>query len=453
MEIKYTMDMQTNYMIVESKEKSSNNYITKMILNNNIPGLLKVEIGCIDDKEYFYYDISSMDSLTNIYGDKLLGHKTLKKLLGDIIEILENSEDYFLDEEGFVLDPELIYINQNNSNPYLCYYPAYNKPLIEQFTSLLEYCMNKVDYKDEKAVLLVYTLHRLSKKSNITFGQIRKELSKDDLNKEKPVKEEKEEIQKNNMDNHRGDRKKPEKNKDAAHIPYINEVEKEEVLVFDKITYLIAIISVIGIIIIFIIAFQSKILHNSFGNQIDMVKLLSFIAAMACIEGLLLSKIFSKKNKIINVAPNSSNKENDYLINSLNEENDSQIKYVPDNFINILEDEDSKTGVLDDFNINQTYYYLESYDKSDEKIYITTSPFIIGKNHKGVNYKIEDNTVSRFHGKISVEGENISLIDLGSTNGTYLNGSRLEEQVAYDLSNNDEISFSKCKYIVKNINT
>ena len=45
----------------------------------------------------------------------------------------------------------------------LCYSVDYNEPLIIQFSKLIEYFMNKVDYKDEKAVLLVYALYKITK--------------------------------------------------------------------------------------------------------------------------------------------------------------------------------------------------------------------------------------------------------------------------------------------------
>ena len=39
--------------------------------------------------------------------------------------------------------------------------------------------MNKVDYKDEKAVLLVYALYKITKESNITLERVKEEIYKD----------------------------------------------------------------------------------------------------------------------------------------------------------------------------------------------------------------------------------------------------------------------------------
>ena len=56
-----------------------------------------------------------------------------------------------------------------------------------------------------------------------------------------------------------------------------------------------------------------------------------------------------------------------------------------------------------------------------------------------------DVTVSRHHAKLSVEDDALSIEDLGSTNGTYVNGSRAD---ASDLDAGDELIVGKFHLIV-----
>jgi pSer/pThr/pTyr-binding forkhead associated (FHA) protein len=49
--------------------------------------------------------------------------------------------------------------------------------------------------------------------------------------------------------------------------------------------------------------------------------------------------------------------------------------------------------------------------------------------------------VSRAHAVLRLTGQGIALVDLDSTNGTYLNNYRLAPHVAYLLTNGDEVSF------------
>lgn len=56
-----------------------------------------------------------------------------------------------------------------------------------------------------------------------------------------------------------------------------------------------------------------------------------------------------------------------------------------------------------------------------------------------------DVTVSRHHARFSVDGDSLHLLDLGSTNGTYVNGTWAE---AYALSAGDEVIIGKFHLIV-----
>jgi len=54
-----------------------------------------------------------------------------------------------------------------------------------------------------------------------------------------------------------------------------------------------------------------------------------------------------------------------------------------------------------------------------------------------------DKGVSRRHAKISRKGSGLFIEDLGSVNGTYLNGRRLTPYLPHALNHNDEIRLSK----------
>lgn len=474
MEARYIMDMHNSYLILEGKGNGSESFLTKMILYNNILGLLQVELRSIDDKDYFYYNTTSKESLFNIYENQLIGYDRLKTLLLDIIEILESSGDYLLEEGRFVLKPQYIYIDQREQKPRLCYYVDYNEPLLEQFSGLLEYFMNKVDYKDEKAVLLVYALYKTTKECNTTFDQLKAELQKDIDNSKQENKgntsnydystndKDEDNMIKNNINkdnsqneiqsNYKMEDKIKSRNESSYDLTqhdnttYMSEVSDEkEGLVFEKSSYIIGILSVIAISIIFIASFKSKLLYNSFGTQIDIVKLVCLIIIMACIEGLVLSKVFHKDRRVAK-AVEREKFELDNDKPELKNEDNFHTQMLWDEFDD--EEEDNHTVLLSGLNANMNTYYLEAVDNI-ENIYIDTVPFVVGKNSNGVNYRIDENTVSRFHARITVNEDKIDITDLGSTNGTYINGVSIEKHIPYNLSLNDEICLARCKYILK----
>ena len=62
MKMDYRRDLQHNYLVVETGEKTEN-YITRMMTENQVQGLLGCECRRMDQKKLYYYDITSKISL------------------------------------------------------------------------------------------------------------------------------------------------------------------------------------------------------------------------------------------------------------------------------------------------------------------------------------------------------------------------------------------------------
>ena len=60
-------------------------------------------------------------------------------------------------------------------------------------------------------------------------------------------------------------------------------------------------------------------------------------------------------------------------------------------------------------------------------------------------YQAYANGVSRLHAVIKREGNQVLLMDLGSSNGTYINGKRLNPNAEQNLKNGDVVALGKLK--------
>ncbi|MCQ2516548.1 MAG: FHA domain-containing protein [Saccharofermentans sp.] len=77
--------------------------------------------------------------------------------------------------------------------------------------------------------------------------------------------------------------------------------------------------------------------------------------------------------------------------------------------------------------------------KTQEKTLLDTNDLILGKNRNECKVFIGDNPlVSRKHALISSKNGCFFLIDMGSTNGTYINGIKLQSGDKYRLRNDDK---------------
>ncbi len=76
-----------------------------------------------------------------------------------------------------------------------------------------------------------------------------------------------------------------------------------------------------------------------------------------------------------------------------------------------------------------------------DRFSLTESVITIGRNPDS-NLVLADPNVSRNHAEIRPRGERFEVVDLGSTNGTRVNGVRLDSQV---LEDGDEVSFGNTR--------
>ncbi len=77
------------------------------------------------------------------------------------------------------------------------------------------------------------------------------------------------------------------------------------------------------------------------------------------------------------------------------------------------------------------------------------SKYEISKNttlgrHSSSDIYLDDVTVSRQHAEISKEGDVVTIKDMGSLNGTYVNKERIENQT---LTSGDEVQIGKFRFL------
>ena len=96
-------------------------------------------------------------------------------------------------------------------------------------------------------------------------------------------------------------------------------------------------------------------------------------------------------------------------------------------------------------------WYLEGYFSGDGLIHrqtIQETPFVMGRE-ENLGLTVFAGSISRRHASISVNGSVITIEDLGSKNGTKVNGERLEtpnERV--ELTNGDELRFGNVRALL-----
>lgn len=88
--------------------------------------------------------------------------------------------------------------------------------------------------------------------------------------------------------------------------------------------------------------------------------------------------------------------------------------------------------------------------KEDNNVFIIIeSECLIGRESSCISqYLSKSNFISRQHAKLIIRDQQLYVID-GSTNGTYINGNRIEKIKEVPLKCSDELRFGDISFIVK----
>jgi hypothetical protein len=95
----------------------------RMLLMNELPGVLRLSVEWMDLKATLLYSIWGKRKLSTVVRITRLNAFELFRLLVRTASILEECRPFLLDERGFVLDPEYMFVGDRIDDIYLIYLP------------------------------------------------------------------------------------------------------------------------------------------------------------------------------------------------------------------------------------------------------------------------------------------------------------------------------------------
>lgn len=108
----------------EKEDISLIQYQVEMIANNRIPGLLAMDARRVDDRTGLFYFTGGLLPLDRCLGKKKIGREGFLYLVFRLAGILSDCKKYLLDESSFVLDARYIYVDEGMKDIALLYIPA-----------------------------------------------------------------------------------------------------------------------------------------------------------------------------------------------------------------------------------------------------------------------------------------------------------------------------------------
>lgn len=97
-----------------------------MMSNNKIPGLVPFSFSQLDDNRYFKYNITSKTTLQK-YFSEMVNKKKLLGVFTSIASVVIAAEEYMIEVDKFMFDPEYIFVNVSNAQASMVCLPVMKK--------------------------------------------------------------------------------------------------------------------------------------------------------------------------------------------------------------------------------------------------------------------------------------------------------------------------------------
>ena len=436
----YVQDGGRNYL--KSEPVGEVDYIVGMFAHNDIPAFVPVSFKSLNLENYFCYNMNGLIPINQSFEMNKLTADRIEAFLRSIIKAAKSMEEFLLPFDRLITDEAYIYESLGKKDEFHWIYGIESGNAT--FTGLFERLLDRVDYKDDSAVKMIYSLYQAAKESEgmqgvSTGGSLQRIREKAeeilsaphmslDMRARELIRAENERNSIKSLkgiETGTGDkacskeiegadsmarryRAEAESKKARTQKADIEETPKAKPSLFKK---------------------RQK------EEKSD--KTLFVKSKLKKVWDYLNADIGSKPEKLVDLQAVGEN------------EISYNVREVKQPKIEASDNAGEATTLLTGAMISNGIYCLKPEDTNEDNILLTEFPFFIGKSGDKTHHTIEDSTVSRFHARIDREEEELWLTDLNSTNGTFLNGIRLMPFGRMRVNKGDSIVISRKRYEFK----
>ena len=157
--VRYERNNGVNYAVIDTKEewKCEDAYEVKMLMLNTPEYFLPITMNYIDEKNSIYYDISSKQQLSKLFEYGKVTMEDVKSLFDNISRMVRVVDEYMLNLDRVILNPQDIYVSLSDKKYSFMYSPvAGEKDFYDKMRSLFEYILERFDHSVKKSSLVKF---------------------------------------------------------------------------------------------------------------------------------------------------------------------------------------------------------------------------------------------------------------------------------------------------------
>ena len=148
-------------------------YRIEILKNNRLEGIPALATGSEDGSFKLFYDITGKQPLSVVFSKKKMDRKNVSALIRGVEKVLETVQEYLLEPEGLIFDPEYIFFTGEDKVDFL-YLPDRQEDVAGALHSLGEYLISRVDHGDFQAVKMAYGFFEATGKDELVLEEIKR---------------------------------------------------------------------------------------------------------------------------------------------------------------------------------------------------------------------------------------------------------------------------------------
>ena len=168
--IQYEQENNIRYMKMEFCNITEEaTYEIKMLMNNKISSFLPISIKTINNKNIYFYDVTSKQQFCKIYEFNKLQMKDVALILNSLEAMAQIVNNYMLNLDSVMVTPDMLFLDLTNKKLVFTYIPicdgmeaeldgrpSFDKYIKELFDFIIEHFDHEYDKKSMVKIYYIY---------------------------------------------------------------------------------------------------------------------------------------------------------------------------------------------------------------------------------------------------------------------------------------------------------
>ena len=423
MEIAYSGDAFHTYMVIQGEEFTDNEEEEKMMSNQSARVLLSFQMQQLNEQKSYCYDISGGVEFKSFIEKKQADRGIVQSVIRFIIGLNQAVDEYLLDPDGLLLHPECMYLEMPEEKLRAAYVPGRKEDFSTQLKMLTAWLLENTFHGDKEGVLLVYEFYKRVQQENFLPKQLQ-DLLVEERPEESEVPEEflDTEEQEAELQDAEKERTIEEKNPKTGKKPA---------------TLILAAAAAVFMMAAYIQGWTDILLQRT-GLPVS-AESLTALAIIGIGLMVLWKQLKPKRAEIKRKIGENASDEKDLF------EGGGVYSFTDESGYAAWSENEQKTVVL---SAKDGQVRLLSLDKKvTGDLLLEKFPCTIGSLPAENTYVISVRGISRRHAMVEKTETGIYMMDVGSTNGTIINGEKLKKNERRRLMVEDIIEFAGVRFM------